>query len=556
MSGALTAAQILEIWLGAVDETYSSGFIEAGEGNGLEVYTQVFEQFARVSKAIDISTQALYIVPWSGQTNPPAEGESFARVTLTLTRTGSLHTMLCFKAGQLAVEEEIVDWGSEGGQRFRTGRLYLNTQTIAFLPGETGPLTMVFQAQKPGYGYNNPLPQTIVAPVQFGAVFENDGASIALRASASSPVPAFRNAAIFTAQNDPDVPIPEHIGQYYRFTNGLNSGAVGRVTKYSSPTLVGGFPIDGGIVEFALEYAFNLTGVVGSFVIGELVKLETAGVVSGWAEVLAIRSDAIAVEFISGVFGADVRGDSSGALATLGFALGAPTFVSETGTAEWRVLQWGLDWGLSITNELSPVGGRLGMLDLLGADRGIYRAPNEPDSSYRPRVWNIADTVAPNAIERALNRVLGPAGITHSFREVGRAQFPGLFFDAGGSAAGDDTHPPEPSPNTIYNFAYDMDFDARPQETWKVYVDLLEMRGFFVVGFKKSTQGLFGFFYDGTTADAYQMFNAYDRIENNAPIAYDGYALQFSEILKTAYDAVASIKAGGVGYEFVIDPTL
>lgn len=86
--GPLSQAEITELWQSSVDDLFAQPLIEQGEGFGLEAYTQGHAQFARVSQAIDVAMQSLYINAWSGQTNPPASGEAFATVTLTLTRSG------------------------------------------------------------------------------------------------------------------------------------------------------------------------------------------------------------------------------------------------------------------------------------------------------------------------------------------------------------------------------------------------------------------------------------------------------------------------------------
>jgi len=552
----ITKEQFLEIWKGSVDELYSQSLIEAGEGNGFEAYTQFFAILERVSRAIEVTTQSLFIQPWSGQLSSPASGESHATVTLSITRTGLVEKLFVLSQGDVLFEEQTTDWGVEQGQTVLTGRKYVVAQTNSFLPGDKGPIEIVVRAERPGWGYNNPLPNTISVPVQPAALFENDSATVIVRSAPSSPSPSEISASVMIAQNEPDVPVPEHRGQYFVFTNGTNTAKIGRVIAYASPTLVGGLPIDGGRVELAIEYVFDLGSVVGTFQLDELVQLQTSGNVVGWGRVVGIKNNRLALQLISGVVGDDVFGDASGASGTVDHLIYANDIVNESNTAEWRVLRWDIDVGLSILHEESPSGGRLGMLDLLGAERDIYRAPLESDESYRQRVWNIADTVSPNAIKRALNRVLGAFGITHTLREVGYDGLPGVFMDAGGSSVGDDTHTPEASPEPRKNFAFDMDPSLRPDDYWKVMLNLLEMRAFFLVGLPRRNDGDFGMFFDGSTADPQPTYNAFDRSELDAPSAFDGVPIGTSEFQFTAWDAVASVKAAGVGYDFVIDPEL
>ena len=76
--GPLSAADLQAIWESSVDDSYSQPIVLAGEGKGFEVYTQAFAQVERLSQAVDYTTQALYILPWSGQSGEPAAG-SWAR---------------------------------------------------------------------------------------------------------------------------------------------------------------------------------------------------------------------------------------------------------------------------------------------------------------------------------------------------------------------------------------------------------------------------------------------------------------------------------------------
>lgn len=54
--------------------------------------------------------------------------------------------------------------------------------------------------------------------------------------------------------------------------------------------------------------------------------------------------------------------------------------------------------------------GRPPMLDALGADRGLPRAPGETDDSYRQRIRTLPDVVTPDAIIRVITGILGQIG--------------------------------------------------------------------------------------------------------------------------------------------------
>jgi hypothetical protein len=106
-----------------------------------------------------------------------------------------------------------------------------------------------------------------------------------------------------------------------------------------------------------------------------------------------------------------------------------PLPTAETGTVGWRVLDWVLDWQLTVSNTTQPTGGTSAVLDALGDERDVPRAPGEDDNKYRIRVAQLPDTVSPNALRRTANRVLAPFGLTGCLREAGLALLPGAYFD-------------------------------------------------------------------------------------------------------------------------------
>src|SRR5271156_5698218 len=101
----LSIADFESVWETIVDSGYAQGFINAGEGAGYEAYTQGMAQFSRVSSAINTTMEAMYILPWSGQTSEPASGPNAATVMLTISRTGRLHEPLRLGAGLVLFDE-------------------------------------------------------------------------------------------------------------------------------------------------------------------------------------------------------------------------------------------------------------------------------------------------------------------------------------------------------------------------------------------------------------------------------------------------------------------
>ena len=59
--GPLSQAEIFALWQATVDERFAQPLVEQGDGYGLEVYGQAFAQFARVSKAIDVTMESMYV---------------------------------------------------------------------------------------------------------------------------------------------------------------------------------------------------------------------------------------------------------------------------------------------------------------------------------------------------------------------------------------------------------------------------------------------------------------------------------------------------------------
>jgi len=438
--GPLSLEDLLALWVSATDSTFSKPFTEAGDGGGLEVYSQGFAQHARVSQAVDRTTQALYILPFSGQTAPPAGGSLSATVTLTLRRAGFLQHPLVLGAGLVVVDEVAVDSGEDGPVGVDTGRRYVLSETVVFFPGEVGPLDVVAAAEKPGSGYDNPAPGTISAVEQVGAGFNNALATVLVDAGqplTSVAIPASRTR--LRAANVADMFVPQHVGAYAYFADGANAGRTGRMTFFAPPDPAHGAGSAVDVEQLAATLSF--TGDhAGTFLAGEVVDVLASAVLVGRCSLLAAREDGagdlraalVAVQGRGPVAGDDLLGGVSGAAAHVDVLLTSGDYAAEApsggvGGASWRVLDWAADWKLTAANALSPSGGRLGMLDALGAERNLPRQPDEDDEDYRERVAQVADVVTPNAVRRALNRSAGDVG--WCLREVGSARLPGLYCD-------------------------------------------------------------------------------------------------------------------------------
>lgn len=419
-TGSLSKEELLAIWQSCVDPDYAHSLKTAGDGNGYEVPSQSAEQWARISEAVEVSTQALYILPWSGQTREPAGGERKATVTLTFARTKHLEQPLVLGAGLIYAEEETDDYGENEAVAVRTGRRYLLTEDLVFHPGESGPFTVVAEAERPGWGYNNPLPGTIKALSQPGEGFNNDQGDVTSTPAATPAQAGPYRLLTMIGENQPDMPIPEHVGQYMFFVSGTNIGKFARMTTFIIPD-----PDNDLGSGVRLEQVVSFQGTpAGVFQPGEIVTFGA----SGFGRVLGARGNKLTCVMLNGTTAATITGTVSGATLTSATVIYGPSSFATEANVSWRIMSWDVDFGLTVTNVLSPSGGRLGVLDAIGDERNIKRASGETDDVYRLRVASVADTVAPNAIKRALNKALG--SIPYCYREAINGKLPGFFFDA------------------------------------------------------------------------------------------------------------------------------
>ena len=239
---------------------------------------------------------------------------------------------------------------------------------------------------------------------------------------------------------------------------------------------------------------------------------------SGVAPVLLASHVGLHVRFVGGA--------NAGTLARLvGFVGGppnavrladGPALVAETDTAAWQIVDFA-DLTFAVTNPTPTANGRDATLDALGAERGVNRREGEVDDpSYRERVANLPDTISPNAVLRAANRILAPFGRRARLREVGvRPDFPGFFADVDAA---------DYAPTLL-----------------RVPLDTIEARGFFLVGLPRLNLGDLGAAFDDDAADD----GAGDGFDPLAAAAY-----------RAIFSAVDAARAGGVGFQLVIEEDL
>lgn len=513
-SGPLLFSDLVAIWRSVTDPGYWRPLVEQPD-SGVEVVEQLAEQLARVSLAIDRTTQALFIYPWSGQSDEPSGAGVLAAAVVQVTRSALLHRPLILDPGLVVLHVEV-DSGEDGGVEVLTGRRYAVGARAWLPPGGMGPVDVLVQADRIGYGYNLPLEGTLRRILSVGRAMAADGATLIAG-----------NRLVMPPGAGADVLAPAHAGQYIQFTAGPAEGQVRRILFYA-----GGSP-----VEVQLDAEWVLRGVAaGAFDVGEPV---TQGAAVG--RVLVSGGNWIVVEAVVGalVVGVPIVGGVTGATFT-------PDAVDvagplPTGVSSWRLLDWETDLGLVLTNPASPTGGRAATLDELGEERGVRRSSGETDDTYRRRVGEPADTISPNAIRRAGNRVLAPYGLTICLREVGQRPLPGFFYDAGSSAD---------SPQVPYkNFAYDFDVVANPDKRFAVLLDLIHFRGFFLVGVPR-----FGFGDPGMPigATGAGVLNAYGAAVPSGNF-YGGAPYGSRRIHSALWAAIEQTRAGGVIAEMYVE---
>ncbi len=609
--GALTRDELFQVLRSVVDPEYIEPFLLRGYDSGLESLEMLCEVLARVSQSIDRSTQRLYIEPWSGQSDGPAVGAALARITLRLQRSARLNFPLTITAGEVIFEEIATEAGATGGVPVATGRRYTIEHDVTFLPGEPGPIDVPAIALRPGYTAGRVLPGTVTGILQPGAGLSNAGASVV-----QSPP-----ASLLVLAPQPDVIAPQQVGQIVELVGGASAGQQRRVSAYERATLGAG-----GSVQLAPEVVVRAvaTAPVGTFEPGETVRqvdtaLPAPGVIASGV-VLAATSPAagppwwLVVLQQTGAFQptAGTVGPLTGVLSGATFALEdisqGPTLASEVRSAVWRVLTWGDDLGLTVTNVGEGLPGELATLDELGAERGVYRAPGETDESYRERVYHPADVVSPDALLRTANRILAPIGLQACLREVGQAKFRGLFAD------GDPL-----STDRAVAFAYDMDgvrftgpqvgffiegevvtqqagpgapiargrasvvpagvlvgvsrvegqfvpgFNAvgsvsgalvvvasavggpSPLDRWRVVLDYERFRAYFEIGVPRVQLGDFGVPFDQ------HPHNAFDAAPYLA--GFDGFPVTGAVLMRSIWQAIDRARAGGVGFDLYVETT-
>lgn len=517
----LSQDDMRSIWVSVTDQGYSTPLLE-NDGSGVEAVEQAFAQYERASEAADRTFQSLFILPWSGQSDDPSSGGVKAQVVLRLTRT-RYHEALLVLGTDLPFAHYPEEMSADGTVNVETGRRYFLAEPLVMLPGESGPFDADAEAEREGGNYNLPLSDSITLVVQPGVGKSNDEASVLVSGSAN----------ILRLDEEPDVISPVQVGQYVVFTGGSNAGCIRQIVDYQGAVQ----GVHGG--DVTLDGYWLLEGSLGG---GDPEPSPGDSIVQGTAEGRVVRYDGDSGRLVAenrgnGTFVAGASTLSSGGTFTITTVPRDAFLTPELATAEWAVVSWADVIG--VTNPEQPSRGRSPTLDEVGAERKVYRNPGEGDDVYRQRVATPADVVSPNAIRRAANRVLAPLGISACLREVGTELLRGFFYDAGSSS--------DAVQNPDENFAYDMDPEQRPEDRFRVYLDLVEFRAFFMVGVPTLVTGDSGLVYDAIVDR-----NAYDALVPSEN-AYDGSTTRADEVYDSVYNSVDRARAAGVGFVLYLE---
>lgn len=207
------------------------------------------------------------------------------------------------------------------------------------------------------------------------------------------------------------------------------------------------------------------------------------------------------------------------------------------------------DITFQVRHPSATFGGSDAALDLHGKDRKILRGVGEADEPYRNRIRSIPDNISPNAIDRTLQQLLLPFNVSYSFIET---------FEIGYQTCWD--APADPIPGSQYDpstFVFDDNRNLVPfRNRW---LDENEMRGAFIVTLPKfGPLNDYGMAYDdtGITADDFvNEFGSRSLSVWDAPFdlafgfllgCWDGFDLTHAASVKTLYETLQNIKAGGI----------
>lgn len=221
-------------------------------------------------------------------------------------------------------------------------------------------------------------------------------------------------------------------------------------------------------------------------------------------------------------------------LAAYGFPRIYQPLIFDPGPVQWAVRDW-KDLGIVLDEIQIERNGRNDDLFMQGDQRGLYLQRGESEDQFRKRIAQMPDSVSPNALTRAINRILAPLRLR------------GRVIDVG---------------DEVLGFFDDVDFydyygpgDLFPENLWKLLLSLNEAYGWFYALLPLIAEGDYGIFFDeGPTLylpdNGLYIGPCYD------DGFLDGYSVPGSIAYQSIYEELRRRKLGGVGFVMLLDPSL
>lgn len=203
-----TYDDLIELWRSLFPRGFTAPIEDEGDGQGFDGYAAQIRMTERVSHALNVTTQAYYLRPHSGQTAPPAAGARRAVGTVEVTRLPPATGPITLIAGvELVADVRTIDGTVLDGIRLRV------TTDTTLPAGALGPFLVPIEAVRVGY-QGNLRPGTITRFAARG------------RASIVGPTIGAGNAVSDTGV--PDRWTLAMVGQYVRILGGPNGGTIPR----------------------------------------------------------------------------------------------------------------------------------------------------------------------------------------------------------------------------------------------------------------------------------------------------------------------------------------
>ena len=198
----------LALWRTLFPKSYTVPIETEGDGQGLDVYAQQAAQFARLSDALNTTTQAYYLRPHSTQTAPESAGARRATGSVEVSRAAPATGAITLSQGT----QFVADVRSPDGS-ILDGIFVEATEDVLLPAGTLGPYSVPVRAVRPGYQGNVPA----------GSIVR-----FALRGRATIVGATVEVGNVLRDTGVPDRLTQAMVGQYVRLVGGANGGTVPR----------------------------------------------------------------------------------------------------------------------------------------------------------------------------------------------------------------------------------------------------------------------------------------------------------------------------------------